>query len=233
MKRSILTFTGRRTSNCFFFFLLFFFAGRVAHADITYTVAIDTAPLIGDSAGPFAVNFQFIDGSGLGDGNNTVELSDFQFGSGSPIGGATTSGAVSGGLSSQIILTDSTFFNYFTQLFQPGDTLTFNLSATTNVDAGSIPDQFSFAILDSTGSELPTTDPLGAFVELSISSLSPEPLAYASNPTLAPVGGGGPIDVPAPEVTPSSASPVPEPGTLTLLAAALATLALMKKLRAS
>jgi hypothetical protein len=190
-------------------------------ADISDTVTLGTAPLIGDVAGPFSLYFQFTDGSGTGDGNNTVTLSDIQFGTGGgPSGAPSTFGGVSGDLSSQVVLTDSSFFNYFEQGFTPGDELSFTLDSTTNVDAGPIPDAFSFEILDSTGFPIPTTDPFSQLLGFNIDSPGHTIQTFATDPTQTPVAGGPPIDMSAPQVTPTGTTTavVPEPSSLALVA---------------
>ncbi len=55
---------------------------RAARADAIYNVSLDTSSLIGNAAGPFSLDFQFNDGSGTNDGNNTVTLTNFAFGGG-------------------------------------------------------------------------------------------------------------------------------------------------------
>src|SRR6185312_13251794 len=99
-------------------------------------VTLNTAPLIGDTAGPFSLVFQLTDGSGIGDGNNTVTISNFQFGSGGPSGSPTTFGGVSGDVGSTVTLVDSSFLNYLIQPFTPGTTLEFTVTTTNNVDSG-------------------------------------------------------------------------------------------------
>lgn len=121
---------------------------------ITYDIGLNTAPLIGHPAGPFLIEFQLNDGSGTGDGNNTALLSDLVFGGGAPVGVPAFIGGASGNAGSSITLTDSSFFNQFVQQFTPGSQLGLRLALTTNVDSGGIPDQFTFAILDSSGVEL-------------------------------------------------------------------------------
>src|ERR1035438_3197113 len=55
----------------------------VAPALFGVTVTIDTSALGGSSSGPFTLDFQFVDGNGTGDGNNSVTLSNFSLGGGS------------------------------------------------------------------------------------------------------------------------------------------------------
>jgi hypothetical protein len=82
-------------------------APAAAHADFIYNVTLNTAPLVGNAAGPFSLDFQL-----TGTGNNTVTLSRFQFGGGAadtfgngPFDG--TFGGASGNISSSVTLTDT------------------------------------------------------------------------------------------------------------------------------
>src|SRR4051812_41143102 len=90
-----------------------------------YDISLNTASLIGHIAGPFSLDFQLIDGAGTGDANNTAQLSDFSFNTGSAMGSPVLLGGASGSLSSAVTLTDSAFLNEFTQSFLPGDGLRF------------------------------------------------------------------------------------------------------------
>lgn len=119
-----------------------------AAGDALYDVLVDTKPLMSSAAGPFLLDFQFTDGSGTDDGNNTVTLLDFNFGSGSAIGLPMTMGYVSGDLTHGVTMTDGAFFNCFMQEFTPGAILNFVVRLTTNADLADVPDEFSFAILD-------------------------------------------------------------------------------------
>lgn len=199
-------------------------ASQTGRADtITYSVNLDTSPLIGNLAGPFSLNFQFIDGSGVGDGNNTVSLSAFQFGAGGGAAGAPTlEGGASGSLASGVTLTDSDFFNAFTQRFTPGTLLSFNLSLTTNMDAGGAPDQFSFAILDCGGTELPSAGPAREVLSIDIAS-TPIVRTYSTSSVSSAQCGGVSIVLAAPQVQgqPTPSSSVPEPATFLPLATGL------------
>src|SRR5579859_8130563 len=98
----------------------FFGPASFCLASTMFAVTLDTSPLIGHPAGPFSLNFQFTDGQGTGDANNTVTLSSFAFGGGSAAGGPSLTGGASGSLGSGVVLTDSAFFNAFTEGFTPG-----------------------------------------------------------------------------------------------------------------
>jgi hypothetical protein len=185
----------------------------ICRAGLIYNVSLNTSSLIGEAAGPFSLGFQFNDGSGPGDSNNTVILSNFQFGvGGSAAGSPSVFGGATGNLSSGITLTDSSFLNALAQPFNPGSTLGFRLQTTTNVDGGGTPDEFSFSILDSTGAQIPTNGFVDAFLILDIDS-NPTPQIFSSDPSRPPQGGGGGITMAAPLVTIAT----PEPGTFILI----------------
>lgn len=82
-----------------------------ATASVIYDISMDTAPLMGHAAGPFRLEFQLNDGSGMGDANNTVALSDFDFSAPSFLAPAIVTGGASGSAASTVTLTYSAFFN--------------------------------------------------------------------------------------------------------------------------
>jgi hypothetical protein len=132
------------------------FMGGLVHADTLVTVTMDTSQLVGHPAGPFYLAFQLTDGSGAGNSSTMAVLSNFQFGGGASSGSPTLMGGASGDISSSVTLSDSSFLNFFSQQFTPGSTLTFTLSLTGSVKAGSTPDHFAFSILDQTLKAIPT-----------------------------------------------------------------------------
>jgi hypothetical protein len=211
------------------FALFFCSTGSLTWAGVLYDVDLNTTALIGHPAGPFSAAFQLTDGSFVGDGNNTVEVGNFQFGGGSVSGAAVTLGNVTGDLTSSVTLNDSTFLNFLIQQFTPGDFLSFTVSATTNIDSGGGVDEFSFSILDSSGQQIPTQGGLlspffDVFLAIDFNSTSPTVQAFGSDPGRMPGGGGPPITTGAPEVI-----SVPEPNTL-LLSLALCCAGLARKL---
>ena len=187
-------------------------------------VSLDTSALIGHAAGPFQLDFQLIDGDGSGIANNTVTLSELSFGAG---GGFSGSASLSGSALVQpdgtIVLTDADYVNSFTQEFTAGALLQFVLNITQNPDAGPIPDEFTFAILDSTGVEIPT---LGWFDTLLLTDITGVDNLQLSgtDPTRSPNAGGAAILMGAPQIE----SAVPEPAAALLLPAGLAALALLR-----
>lgn len=187
-------------------------------AGVIYDVTLNTNVLVGHPAGPFAIEFQLNDGGGAGDGNNTAVLSNFSFGSGAATGSPILNGNASGSASTTINLSDGAFFNQFIQTFTPGSQLGFRLTLSTNVDPGGIPDQFTFAILDRTRVELPTTFPFDVLVQIDIDSANPVVHTFATDTGRTPAAGGSSILMGAPVVTVVS----PEPATWLLLGVGLA-----------
>ena len=204
--------------------------GAVApvHAGIVDLFTIDTGPLSGDPAGPFSLDLQLNDGSGTDDGNNAAVLSGFTFGAGGgATGSATLAGGASGDLGSSITITDNSFLNEFTQGFTPGSQLQFQLSLSTNVDDGGTPDQFTMAILDSSGAQLPTLSFFDVFVEIDLDSADPAIQTFASDTSRNTVAGGAPVDLSEPTFT--TVSSAPEPGSMVLAGCALLVVALCRR----
>jgi len=138
-----------------------------------FHIDVNTTPLMGNANGPFSLDFQLNDGSAAGgDANNAVTLSNFNFGGGTVSGDPTLLGGATGNLSSSITITDSAFGNEIFQGFTPGSTLGFEVSITRNVDSGVTPDSFSFAILDSNLSNIPTTGGGDSLATLDLNSTS-------------------------------------------------------------
>jgi hypothetical protein len=105
-----------------------------AAAGTLYNISLDTSPLVGHPAGPFYLYLEVVDGSGVGDGNNSASLADFNFGGGSEVGSPFSFGGATGSLGSKLTLTDTSDVNFFTQQFTPGKSLSFSISLTTNDD---------------------------------------------------------------------------------------------------
>ena len=189
--------------------MLILLSAPMAFAGSIFTFTFDTTPLLGHPAGPFSLNFQFNDGSFPNDANNSANLTLFDLGGGSLVGLGLLTGGVAGDLSSSVLFQDSSFLNMYTQGFNVGSALSFGIDMTTFLDSGDTPDQFSFAILDNTGTEIPTTalGILGSDVLVSIdivpslaSSAGVRGLSsaigvarvqvFATDATRTPIGGG-------------------------------------------
>ena len=190
----------------------------------TYGVTLDTSSLVAHPAAPFSLEFQLLDGLGIGDANNTALVWNFKFGGGAAVGAPTLTGGATGDLTSSVHLVDNTFYTEFRQTFTPGSTLSFAITLTTNVDPGGVPDQFSFAIFDAGGIEVPTLGPADQFLSIDIDSATPVALGYGSD-TSRSLSAGGPASVPSPVVL----SGVPEPGSALLLASGIGLLALARR----
>jgi hypothetical protein len=192
------------------------FASSLAHAQSFFDVRLNTSALIGHPAGPFYLDFQLNDGTGLGNGNNTATLSQFNFGGGSLLGAATSFGGATGSLASSVTLTDTSFFNEFFQGFTPGSSLSFRLSLTNNVNPPT-PDLFAFSILDADLFNIRTFSPgnSDALVLVNITGPNLVANAYAGNGAPDQTGATS-IALAAPSVT-----PVPEPSAYGLMGAAL------------
>jgi beta-lactam-binding protein with PASTA domain len=157
------------------------------------SVSLDTRLLVG-AAGPFYVGFQLADGSLEGNGSNGVFVNNIQFGGGSAVPPVTPYSTALGDLSSAVTLTDLSVFSVMSEAFNPGATLSFNVSYTSNLDT-SIPDEFVMVILDHNFSPLPTTGGV-ALLQIDFDSASPTIQTFSGN---ASVSGG--IAIPAPVVT--------------------------------
>lgn len=186
-------------------------------------VQLNTTSLASSAAGPFQLDVQLNDG---GDpNNNTASLFNFSFGGGGPLGIPSLTGGASGSLSSSIMLADTNFLNEFRQSFNAGSVLKFTMALATNVDPSGTPDQFSLAILDFNGNELPTssvgTDGTSVILLADLVGGTTQLSGFGSDPNAA-------IAFAAPSV----ASSVPEPATIGMAAAGLA-LFVLRRLRHS
>ncbi|MCW3058767.1 MAG: sorting protein [Capsulimonas sp.] len=119
-------------------------------------------------------------------------------------------GGGSGDLASGISISDTAFYNEFTQSFQSGDSpgglLTFTLSTTTAPDAGA-PDEFSFYLLDSSGNVVLTSDSYAnSLMTIDLNSAIPNVTTYQG------AGDYQGLDI---TVTPLAA--VPEPSSVASL----------------
>lgn len=190
------------------FAVLFIALASSSRGSLSFHVDVNTAPLLGlvGAPAPFSLDYQLVDGAGTGDGNNSVTLSNFVFNGGTFSGTATRTGGAIGSLASTITLTDSSFASELFQGFTPGMSLGFDVSMSTNVEAGLTPDSFSFGILDNLLFQLPTTDPLGvSLLSVDFNSTS---LPLGSVRTYASTSPAG-VTVTVTPITPG----IPEPAT--------------------
>lgn len=147
-------------------FIISFGLWSFCKADTLYDFSMNTQPFANlvassDPSAPFSLYF-FLNSSG--GPSNTVTLSNFNFG---PGGSALIPTTLTYGLASgdaapgdQIILGDDPVNNTLDGLieqFDPGSTLSFQVDASNNL-SDLFPDQFGFAILDSSLSNIATTD---------------------------------------------------------------------------
>jgi len=124
-----------------------------------FNINVDTTSLATTDA---ILAFDFIDGDGIV--NNTVQISNFLTdGNFDPTSGLAT-GDVSSQLDSAVVIGDASGFNEFLQTITLGNSFQFQLETTNVFAAGAtVPDSFSFFILDSSGFPLfATTDNTGA-----------------------------------------------------------------------
>jgi len=114
-----------------------------------------------------------------------------------------------GSISSPISFSDTTFFNSVISPFTPGSQLSFSVQVvSTSIDSPT-PDFFEFLILQSTtGLPIVTTDPSGSgfLIALDLDSAAATPQVFSPVP-----------------------APVPEPGTLMLLASGLVLMLLLAR----
>jgi len=119
-------------------------------------VTLDTSLIYGF---PGFLALDFTDGDGQE--NNSVVVSDFL--TDSVVGALSLSGDASGDLIAySLVLADSEFYNSAMQSLVFGETISFDLSLSTNDLSGPTPDSFSLFVLDSTQAPVPTNDPTGA-----------------------------------------------------------------------
>ena len=180
-------------------------------AQTAEVITLNTSTLAG--GGAYFLDFQLVDGGLTGDSNSLAKLTGFSS-SGLSFGPAQSFGTgVSGTLPTGLTMTDSDLsgVDEYQQKFTAGPAGTasqfqFTLRlAPTSLDAPT-PDTFSFAVLNSGGSALPTNDPTGGNLVASLfTSLSP-PL----DPAYHTVETTGSPHTPFLQPTFSAPKPVPE-----------------------
>jgi len=166
-------------------------------AGLLYAVHFDTTTL--DPVAMYTADFQLIGSNG-----NTVNLTNFSYGSGS------------GPTGPYELDTIGNFFNEVMVPFLPGASLDFEV-ASTNLPppSGGFPDELSLFLLDSGGNPLPTADPADSFFYLDVTGAQPNIQTF-----------GDPGGVPAPSLT-----AIPEPAPIWLVAAGLGLVMLSRSAR--
>lgn len=177
-----------------------------------FNVSLDVTGLRGNTygaGGPYSVDFFMTGGQG---NNDSVTVSNFAVTAAS-LGTSSSSGDVSGSLSTSLIVGDTSLINDFNQVITLDLTtnsvvITFQMNVTTNFASGNIPDNFAFSILDTGGNPIPTTDSFGSLFNFDLRpGLSPSQIALfqttGTNPTI------GPASI--------SIASVPEPSSVVLV----------------
>ena len=172
-----------------------------AHATSQFRVTVNTTSLMGvNPNAPFALDFQFNNGSILN--NNTVTVDNFLFNSGAPVGVPTLLGGVTGNIGSSIFFNNSSPFQELFQTFTPGTSLRFDVLFTANSD-GVTPDAFAFAILDKNLNNIPTAGLGDSLVWINMDKPFPVPQTAPGTGVFSNVT--------------TSSTQVPEPATCVLL----------------
>ena len=182
-----------------------------SYASLDFHVDVNTGVLIGNSSGPFSLDFQL---NGGGPNANTATISNFTFGPGGSgtVGSENYFGNSAGSLGTSVMLTSGTIpFNEFFQGFTTGGMLGFDVSLTTNVNL--TPDAFSFAILDGNTFNI-TTNGLGdSLLLVNLDGTSPALLAFAGTGDYAGI----------------VVTTIPEPDIILLVLTSLAGLGLVRR----
>ena len=147
-----------------------------AHAASIFHVTVNTSSLIGSSSAPFALDFQFNNGTTLN--NNTAVVNNFTYSGGGATGSATALGGATGNIASSVVFNNSSAFQELFQTFNPGSTLGFDVNLATFLD-GPTPDAFVFAILDKNLGNIPTTGLGDSLLLVNVNSANPAKQTFA------------------------------------------------------
>ncbi len=159
-----------------------------------YDVTIDTTDLTGTDA---YLAFDLIDGDSV-TANNTATISNFL--TDATLGMADSTGGVSGTLPGTVTITDTDAFNELLQAATLASSISFRLDLTENNPGDSVPDQFSFFLLNS--DEFPlysTDDPTGTDAVFAADIFGPGSVElYVFTPTSSPAASTSVTVVPLP-----------------------------------
>jgi hypothetical protein len=183
----------------------------------SFNVSLDTSALSGTQV----LAFGFTDGDGVAD--NSATMSAFNFGGGGALGSPVYFGAgVSGDLTSGIAMDDSGFAALFAQQFNVGSLLSFTLNITNTLGGGT-PDALAMYLCDAALSSCYSNDSSsGAMLVLNLPGGTLSPSSFILN-------GASDQGLPAPIVTTSGTSSVPEPSSsLFLVMGVVASLVAIK-----
>ena len=180
-----------------------------AHATALFRVTVNTSSLIGSSSAPFALDFQFNNGSILN--NNTVTVDNFQYNGGAAVGAPTLFGGVTGNIGSSVFFNNSSAFQELFQTFTPGSSLRFDVFLTQNPESPT-PDLFAFAILDKNGFNIPASGLGDSLVLINVDNLGASPQTFSGTGAFSNVT--------------TSSTKVPESSTCVLLLTGLPLLGL-------
>jgi hypothetical protein len=161
---------------------------------------VNTASLVGSSAGPFSIAIALTDGSGLAAGDSSVQVTNVDFHGGKALGAPVLLGGASGELEKLVTITNSSFLGLFVETFSPGSELTFTLSLTAGRSSSGIPNRFTVFILDASGAPIATLAPAGDFfIGIDLTSEDASPEVFGSDPSR-PGFTGTPISIPRPKI---------------------------------
>jgi len=193
----------------------------------SYTVPylLPTNSIVGE--GTFSLAFQLVDGSGVGNADNTIKLFDFNFFGGSASGSPTLFGGASGDLATGLTLTNSDpFFNAAIQGFVPGQKITFDATYSNNLDTP-FPDLFLVSVLDPLGNGIPTLDTMyDSFLTVSLTGTTTVVYGVTTPPSSF-------FSADLTQTSYNLAAPIvtPEPGSLVLLGSSVLLLVFLSLLR--
>jgi hypothetical protein len=148
-----------RYPTCKLFTLILLLISPLSAWSYTLDVQIDTSSLNGT---PVALAFDFINGDDVA--NNSVLIRYFGTDSTFDTGLSSSLGSVSGDLDTHLTLNDADFLNEYLQPMVLGNAIEFRIETSQVYLQNSVPDAFSFFILDGTNflPLFPTNDPTGA-----------------------------------------------------------------------